>query len=341
MATNRRVLVCGWSGAGNVGDELLTRAAIALAAEAGIKPVVLSVDHERTRHHHPEVEVVTRGVRSLLTLANCDAVWIGPGGIIQDSSSVWSLPMHVTPALVARIRGRSVIGVGLGADPLRRRSSRWLLARALRTQPVTVRDPASQAVLAQAGIHSEIDCDLAVEILAPRALGASSGVTVAVGPNAAPGRIRRGRDRLVSDSADDIATLVDRVADRVGGPVRAVLFRGERDRAMADDIAARTRHSVTVDDDPATAVDAVWNAAAVVTSRYHAALVGAIGGATVVAHRGQAKLRSLINDPIVGDRMVGLDRWDQPLPDRWPTPGTGVVPHRTGANRAAVASLGA
>jgi len=339
VTQRRRVLVCGWSGAGNVGDELLTSALLAMAENAGIELVVRSADPARTRQAHPGVQVVGRGLWPVLTLGGCDAVCVGPGGIIQDSSSVWSLPMHLAPALVARLRRRPVVGLGLGADRLLRRSSRWLLRWALAGQPVVVRDEASREALAVAGVEADIDSDLAVEELIDRAPGEGCGVVVAIGPNAGRGRFRRGRDRLVHDDPQVVAGLVDDLVVRFGGPVQAVLFRGERDRWFATQVVDRTKHPVTIVEDPHQAVEAVWNAAVVITSRFHAALVGVMAGAVVVADVRQQKVASLSSVPELASRFVTRPGWVGNLPDQLPARSVMVTPQRTGANRRILALL--
>ncbi|HCH80534.1 MAG TPA: hypothetical protein DFK16_07190, partial [Acidimicrobiaceae bacterium] len=47
-----RVLVCGWSGAGNVGDELLTEVLSTRLRSAGLDPVIRSVSPNATAAAH-------------------------------------------------------------------------------------------------------------------------------------------------------------------------------------------------------------------------------------------------------------------------------------------------
>lgn len=189
-----RILISGWAGAGNVGDELATRAAVAMVRRAGGEPVVASRDPAATAALHG-VEAVARGLRGLVAAARCDGVCVGPGGILQDSTSIWSLPAHLAAALTARVLRKPVVGLGLGAEPLQRRSSRWMVRRALGSGPVTVRDQPSAEALAAAGVRAEIAPDLVFTLdLEPRP--ASEELVVAVGPDAGLGRLTTAAWRL-------------------------------------------------------------------------------------------------------------------------------------------------
>ena len=79
-----RVLVCGWSGAGNVGDELLTEVLPTRLRSAGLDPVIRSVSPNATAAAHGGVAVAQRGFASVRAAFTVDAVVLGLGGIVQD-----------------------------------------------------------------------------------------------------------------------------------------------------------------------------------------------------------------------------------------------------------------
>ena len=308
VAARPRVLVCGWSGAGNIGDELLTGVIVARLRSAGLDPVVRSVSPDATVAAHGELAVVGRGLASLRMALAADAVVLGPGGIVQDHSSVWSLPAHLLPALIARLRRRPVAGLGLGADPLRRPLSKRLLRVALAGAPIIVRDEFSAAAIRDAELEAEIDLDLAWELDHPEP-GKGEGLTVALGPVAGSGSWRPGRRRLVFEDTAPVVAALQRLHAAVGGPIRLVAFRGERDEGYARLIAAAfpTAEVVPADD----ALEAVRGAAVVVASRYHAALVAAAAGVPVIADIRQAKLASLAATSGLEARVIGFESWDE------------------------------
>lgn len=299
--------MCGWSGAGNLGDELLTEVVISRLRAVGLDPVIRSAAPGVTEARHPRVDVVGRGLASLRAALQVDGVVLGPGGIVQDHTSIWSLPAHVVPALVVRARRRRVVGIGLGADPLRRRLSRWLLRAALGGGPIVVRDERSQAAMAAAGLDAEIDLDLAWELPASEA-DERVGLTVALGPVAGVGAWRPGRRRLVPDDPAPVVEAIERLHERVGGPLRLVGFRGERDERYAEVLAGHLPAASVVDG--AAGVDAVRGSELVVTSRYHAAVVALSSGVPVLADVRQGKLAALAATPDLAPAIVGFSTWN-------------------------------
>ncbi len=303
-----------------------------MVRQAGGEPVLASRDPAATAALHG-VEAVAFGPRGLWAAARCDGVCVGPGGIVQDATSIWSLPAHLGAALTARALRKPVIGLGLGAAPLRRGWSRRLLRRALAGWPVTVRDRASADALAAAGVAAEIAPDLAFSLgLEPRPQ--SGELVVAVGPEAGAGllstaarRLRRAESSggaVADGEVRACAAALDRLALGHGLRVVFTAFRGERDRRHAERVAAAMSQPSTLASctdagtGSSTAVDAVvervLGAAALVAGRYHAAVVGLCGGVPVVAigpHEAptQAKLAALASEVVDPARISTAHDW--------------------------------
>ena len=329
--------MCGWAGAGNVGDELLTRAAAELIREAGGEPVIASRDPAATRATHG-VDALRWGLVSRSALAGVDAVWVGPGGIIQDTSSLWSLPGHLLSAMRIRRRGGAVAGIGLGAEPLRRRTSAALLRRALAGAPVLCRDAASAAVVASAGVAASVEADLAFSLTLPPA-DPRDELAVAIGPAVRPGRVAPAARRLVRPDLDVVARVLDSQAAHLDVPISLLSFRGDRDTEMAAALAPRLRTPTTVvTGDVDEQVARLAGARAVVTSRYHALAVAAMSGTPALVVSEQAKLRALVDQvrPVV---VAHRTRWgeldDVTLDDE---PRSPVIP-ASGATSQVVADL--
>ncbi|MDW3217934.1 MAG: polysaccharide pyruvyl transferase family protein [Acidimicrobiales bacterium] len=342
-----RLLICGWAGAGNIGDELLTAAIVAMVRGAGGVPVVASRDPGTTAAEH-EVESVPWGMGARGAVATVDGVIVGPGGILQDGSSLWNLPGHLAAALAARRRGVPVAAFGVGAEPLRRRSSARLLRRALADAPVVTRDEGSSDALRAAGLHPTTAADLAFTLDLPDAPAEPNDeIIVAVGPGVKPGLVRPAARRLVAPPVAQIAAAVERLAVEQGYRVALAGFRGRRDR----DVAAELRAALSVDarlvDDTVDAhVGAVAGARLVVASRYHAVVLAARAGVPAHVVSTEPKLRSLAAD--LGPDRATLGSWaDLAAPTGQPRPaplrsgefaGAGEV---AGAIAAFVADVGA
>ena len=358
-----RILVCGWSGAGNIGDELLTSAVVESLRCAGAVPVVVSRDPQATSALHG-VETVARGPRGWLrALAEgrggsgvkegsgvakgsggakgsgvkegsggakgsggaIDGVCIGPGGIIQDWTSIWSLPGHLLAPLGPALRGRPVVGVGLGADPLKRGWSRRILRTLLRDSPVVVRDRASAAAMAAAGVDTAVGADL-VFGLDLDALPRRTEIVVALGPGAAPGPLRPAGRSLSTEDPSRVAAGLGALAERLGATVALACFRGGRDRQYAQLLASRIRLDTEILGPGIDAqVDRIRSARLLVSSRYHPVVIAARSGTPAIVCSNEAKLGSLVaqlDSPLV----ARVQDWSQLAACEVPEPGDPVVP---------------
>lgn len=343
-----RILVCGWSGAGNVGDELLTSAVVGVLRSHGAVPIVVSRDPEATSVLH-KVDAVAwgpRGRRSTLargfrgdrTEAAVDGVCVGPGGIIQDSSSVWSLPGHLLTPRRLRRMGKPVVGVGLGAEPLNRRSSRRLLRAVLKDTTVVVRDGASAASLAAAGVGASVGCDLVFGLdLGP--LPRRSEIVVAVGPSVTPGRLRPADRRLRADDPSLFVAAVGAIAERLGASVALAAFRGKRDLDYAQLLASRLGEGTEVlAPDIDTQVARIRSARLLISSRYHPVVVAARSGTPSIVCSTEPKISSL-TEQLSSPLVTGIDDWSALSDCELVEPGPGVVPDGLGLHHEALRQL--
>ena len=334
-----RILVCGWSGAGNIGDELLTSVVVEALRASGAIPVVVSRDPETTSVLH-EVEAVAWGPRGWRrTLAHrrkgdkrgarVDGVCVGPGGIIQDSSSIWSLPGHLATPRWLRRMGKPVVGVGLGAEPLKRASSRRLLRAVLKDVAVVARDADSAASLAAAGVEATVGCDLAFGLdLAP--LARRTEIVVALGPGVTPGRLRPASRRLSADDPSLIVAAVGALAKRLGASVALAAFRGRRDLDYAQLLASRSRQDTEVlAPDIATQVDRIRSARLLISSRYHPVVVAARSGTPTIVCSTESKLVSLVAQ-LASPLVTKIDDWSALSDCEIAEPGLPVVPEGLG-----------
>jgi polysaccharide pyruvyl transferase CsaB len=297
-----RILVCGWAGAGNIGDELLTKAVVGRLRAAGARAVVASRDPAATEAGHPDVEAVPWGPRGLRHMGPIDGICVGPGGILQDSSSVWSLPGHLVMPWRALRKGAAIAAIGVGAEPLRRRTSAWMLRKVLADAPIITRDAESSDALAAAGLASTTGADVVFD-LAPADVERRAEIVVSVGPSLRPGRLAPAARRLDPAPAEAIARSLDDLAARLECRVVFTRFRGRRDHDAARTIAARlvTEHEI-LEDDLDEHVRRVGAARVVVSSRYHPIVLAVAAGTPVLALSTQSKVISLIaqvDDPLV------------------------------------------
>jgi polysaccharide pyruvyl transferase CsaB len=129
-----RVLLVGYYGAGNLGDELSLRAARALLADHGIPDAsIRSLD-------------LARPWRLGLDLLSSDAIIFGGGSLLQNITSQRSLAFYCGLALIARALRKRVLWICQGIGPLRGAWARWLARMTLsRADFVSFRELGSEA----------------------------------------------------------------------------------------------------------------------------------------------------------------------------------------------------
>ncbi len=345
VGTGPRILVCGWSGAGNIGDELLISAVVDCLRSAGAVPVVVSRDPETTSVLHG-VETVAWGPRGWCRImsdqrgrgAPIDGVCVGPGGIIQDWSSIWSLPGHLLGPLRLRRRGKPVAGVGLGAEPLRRAWSRRMLRTVLQRATVVVRDSASALAMAAAGVEAAVGADL-VFGLELGGLERRPEIVVAIGSDVAPGRLRPAGRRLTTEDPSLVAAALGALAERVGASIALTCFRGGRDREYAQLLAPRIRQDTEIlGPDVDGQVDRIRSARLLISSRYHPVVIAARSGTPSIVCSKQAKLRSLVAQ-LDSPLTAKIDDWSKLMDCELPEPGDPVVPQGVGLHHDALRRL--
>lgn len=286
-SAERTVVVSAYSGTDNLGDELLLQALLRRLPPF-VRPVVISVDPATTTERHGVEAVAERDLRGLARLLRtADVLILGPGGLLQDETSMWSLPRHLAKAVLARRLGVAVVGFGLGAGPLDTRLGRTLVARVLRDVPLVVRDRSSARVLESVGLEAQVTADLVFGLPPPevgeeevvvaclRAFGGRGGLV--------PARLTDRRDPRRSVRAAGLAAGLDALCRDTGWPLRLVALEGERDDAFHREVASSV--SVEVELRRPGLPDLLDEVAAgrlVVASRYHAGVAALLSARPAV-----------------------------------------------------------
>ena len=143
-----RVLLSGYYGKGNGGDEALL-ATLLQMLPLDVTPVVLSGNPEET-HRHYGVECYNRMAffSVFKDLRSCGAFVWGGGSLIQDCTSIISPFYYGGLMALAQVMGLKTVAWGQGIGPLLRSQTRFLAQRNFAgcTQ-VSVRDIASSRLL--------------------------------------------------------------------------------------------------------------------------------------------------------------------------------------------------
>lgn len=318
MIVGPRVFVNAWLGAGNLGDELLfERLLERLRAHTVDEVTAVSLDPADTMRRHPGVNAVEpRSLsRTVRAIRQADLVIVGPGGIIQDDTSPWSLPYQLHRPLLARLMHTPTIGYGLGVGPLRRRSSGMILRAALgASASVVVRDEPSAALLGEHGIDATATADLVVASGSPVA-DPIDRMVVSLRPHRPGGAIvpvRWQRDDHADSMTTAIAAALDTAARARGLTTTFVAFEPRRDHPLHEAVASKMHtiaEAITPDTD--TLLSEVARARVVVATRFHAGIAALVGRRPAVLVGYAPKVRSLAARidgiyPIVEDTIAGF-----------------------------------
>lgn len=304
-----RVLVSGWSGSTNLGDELVLAGLLRLLA--GHEVAVVSIDPASTRSRFGVGAVAPRDIGRLArAVREADLLVLGGGGLLQDETSPFNLPYHLARPALGLLAGTPVVGLGLGAGPLRRPGSTALVGLLRRARAVTVRDADSRRLLAEAGVEAQLAADLALHLDAV-AVPVQDVITVSLRPWQGGGRLpvgARRRHELPAPLVEALAAGLDELARTTGATVRFVALQADRDDAVHAAVAARMR---TPSERRTPGVDEVVAELAagrlVVAMRYHAGIAALLGGRPAVLLGYSPKVEALAGELGAGGALLALE----------------------------------
>lgn len=155
-----RVLLSGYYGFGNVGDEAILASTVESLRrkEPGIEIAVLSANPEETSRTHAVDSFARMSFREVVAgILSSDLVVFGGGSLLQDDTSFRSLLYYVAVIFASRALGKPVVVYANGVGPIRSLAGRLLTRLALSlVRRVTVRDPESEKLLRRIGVRKPV-----------------------------------------------------------------------------------------------------------------------------------------------------------------------------------------
>jgi polysaccharide pyruvyl transferase CsaB len=311
-----RVLVAGWIGSTNLGDELVFAGLRRLLHDRGVAVAAISTDPSATRSLHGVGAVDHTDVAGIVrAVGQADAVVLGGGGLLQDDTSPFNLPYHLSRVGLARMRGTPYAGIGLGAGGLSTRVGRAQVRRALAgAVAVSVRDEPSRQLLADIGVPDvsvAADLAFALEPAARADRPPEDQLVVCLRPWSGAGT--RLPAAMRGDATPDayvtaLAAALDRVATSTGLAIRFVALQHDRDDAFHRRVAERMDTAGTF---AAPSLDGlleeIASARAVVSMRYHGGIAGVLAGRPVVLIGYAPKVDALAAEVGPGAILLGWD----------------------------------
>lgn len=274
-----RLLISGYYGAGNLGDEALLAGLLAALRDAPITPVVASLDPRATARDHG-VAAVDRWRGLPAAILRADAVLSGGGGLLQDVTSVRSLTYYLGVLRLARLLRKPAVVFAQSLGPLSD-VGEDRVKRVLRGIPLGLRDQPSLELAARLGLPARSVADTAL-LLPPCGTGAGDAdAPTERGAGAADGALV-----LVPRAGYPAVCNVLRELGRrhldAGGRLRIVLLHPTADEPEGRRLHARLPEAELVVPATVTAArSALRGAHAVVSGRLHGMVFGATCGVPV------------------------------------------------------------
>ena len=159
-SVTKNVIISGYYGKNNVGDEALLISLLAMLPST-VKPLVLSGNPQQTQEQLQVEAFPNRSAFSILSLLKQgDALIWGGGSLMQDASSFRNPIYYGGLMALAQQRGLKTMAWAQGVGPLRFPLSRWITRKTLMgCDAVSVRDRASAELLSNWGLSPLIAPD--------------------------------------------------------------------------------------------------------------------------------------------------------------------------------------
>ena len=285
------LMIAGYYGLGNLGDEALRLVLVEALARAGFSRLFTLVP---TSDRPGEVNRANP-IAVFSAMRRSSAVVFGGGGLLQNCTSRRSLAYYLSLILLARAARRPVLLLGQGIGPIRGRLARHVTRGALRhVRRVGCRDQGSLAFVESLGCTGVLDGDLLfllrpLEETGPHARRASPRIVLAL-----KGTGVAGTRRLVLEGRE----LLRGLHAETGASFTFLVSFPKQDLALARaleahaEVPCRLVAPRTVDE----ASEALLSADLLIGSRLHALEIGLRAGIPLLALGEEAKIAGFVRE---------------------------------------------
>ena len=156
----KRILLSGYYGFQNTGDEAILAALIAGLRRSfdDLEIIVLSADPDYTMNLHQVKSINRLDFKAIITeLKTADLLISGGGSLLQDITSYKTIPYYLGLIVIAKIMKTPVFFCAQGVGPINKRLNKKLVAKILnKVDLISVRDQNSKEVLQNCGVEQKI-----------------------------------------------------------------------------------------------------------------------------------------------------------------------------------------
>jgi polysaccharide pyruvyl transferase CsaB len=276
------VLLCGYYGEHNLGDDALLEALLA-QLPTDTTALVTAFDQQEVAERHGVSTVQRRSLKAVLAaLSSSRALVLGGGSLLQDATSFRSLLYYAALISAARLQGKPVLLWAQGLGPLRRRRSRALVRLLLPlASGISWRDPASARLARQLGVAAPHGTDAVWSLPRQHWLGLGGPIVVCWRPT----------PHLQGEAWRPYLNALELLAEQSDREVIWLPFHRDQDGQLLEQLRqqglvgeALLRRSRVVEAATPTEAMALFRSASLVLAmRLHALILAALSGSPVSA----------------------------------------------------------
>ena len=286
-----RVVLCGYYGKGNTGDEALLATLLQMLPET-ISPIILSADPAKTqREYGVEARDRNSPVELWHAITEADGFIWGGGSLIQDATSVRSPLYYFSLMALAQAMGKVTVAWAQGIGPLRFWSTRRMAQSLFRgCTAVSVRDRNSASLLDRWQIPHTLAPDpvWALESSSDRTSEDSSSPKVAV--------MLRPHPLLTSDRLTLLTEALRQFQQATNSHILLLPFQEQTDLAIAQQLHQELPDAseIATGNSPQEYRDILGNVKLAIAMRLHGLIMAAHQGCSCVALSYDPKVTQLM-----------------------------------------------
>ncbi len=164
MATTKQIVLSGYYGFDNIGDEAVLYSIVSLLKKEipGARIMVLSNNPEKTKATYG-VESVNRWDMKTVAkvIKQSDLLISGGGSLLQDVTSSKTIPYYLAIVKIAQFYKKKVVFYSQGIGPVNKGFSKVLMKMVInKVDGIYVREPASKALLQEIGIKKPVEVSI-------------------------------------------------------------------------------------------------------------------------------------------------------------------------------------
>lgn len=302
----KKVLISGYYGFHNTGDEAILETLCKELSDAGLEVDVLSAEPEKTQNRYnvrafnrANVGEVIRAVR------NCDVLLSGGGSLFQDVTSSASLYYYLGIVILGLIMRKDVHIYSQGIGPINKRFNRKLFSMVIsKAKSISVRDAASYDKLVGLGVNRVPTTVTSDPVFLLEAAPAEQGAAIltqagldVTDPNTLVGlAVRPWGDR--ETASGNFAEIADRIIEEFNAKLVLFPFHHPGDLDFTFEIVNKMKHKPFILDKqylPSQIMSAMGLMHMNIGVRLHALILSACMGVPMIGISYDPKIDGFLN----------------------------------------------